>query len=275
MFEDSVTMRRPVETLTKSNWRQVFTDLQLWLESKGLFYVCENIREDYCSWQTFKRKDPPVVEKEKDSKEKGVEKLTAHMDNLNINKKSLLNIEKATQWDKDASAVMYWLRQCCSNDTDIIEEQGNPRQSWNALYRKYSKVKPGDLRQLEREITSFDRGSQALGKSPEDCFALLKVLRRRFLMQKPEKKESLSNDNLFGYLLDGLTETEWKLTKDTIDAQPYLDCEDKLEILQQLWENTPSLQASSGEEAFIAKNRWQRSRIQDRPRSPKSRARGS
>ncbi|KAI0991097.1 hypothetical protein K3495_g17090, partial [Podosphaera aphanis] len=42
-----------------------------------------------------------------------------------------------------------------------------------------------------------------------------------------------------------------------------------------LWENTPSLQASSGEEAFIAKNRWQRSRIQDRPRSPKSRARGS
>ena len=62
--------------------------------------------------------------------------------------------------------------------SDIIEEQENPRQSWNALYRKYSKVKPGDLRQLEREITSFERGSQAPGKSPEDCFALLKVLRR-------------------------------------------------------------------------------------------------
>ncbi|KAI0996701.1 hypothetical protein K3495_g11483 [Podosphaera aphanis] len=107
---------------------------------------------------------------------------------------------------------MYWLRQYCSNDTDIIEEQGNPRKYWKALYRKYSKVNPGDLRKLEREITSFDRGSQASGKSSEDCFALLKVLRRRFLIQKPEKKESLSNDNLFGYLLDGLTETEWKLT---------------------------------------------------------------
>ncbi|KAI0998638.1 hypothetical protein K3495_g9555 [Podosphaera aphanis] len=93
-------------------------------------------------------------------------------------------------------------------------------------------------------------------------------------MQKPEK-ESLCNVNLFGYLLDGLTETEWKLTKDTIDAQPYLDCEDKLEILQRLGENTPSLQASSGEEALTAKNRWQRSRIQDRPRSPKNRARSS
>ncbi|KAI1003389.1 hypothetical protein K3495_g4819 [Podosphaera aphanis] len=193
MFEDSVTMRRPVEKLTKSNWCQVFTDLQFWIESKGLFY------------------DSPVIERNKGSKEKEVKKLTAGIDNLNINKKSSLNIEKATQWDKDASAVMYWLRQCCSNDTDITEEQGNPRQSWKALYRKYSKVKPGDLRQLKREITSFDRVSQASGKSPEDCFALLKVLRRRFIIQKPEKNESLINDNLFGYLLDGFTETEWKL----------------------------------------------------------------
>ncbi|KAI0996699.1 hypothetical protein K3495_g11484 [Podosphaera aphanis] len=96
MLEDSVTMRRPVETLTKSEWRQVFMDLQLWLESKGLFYVCENIREDYCSWQIFQCQDSPVIEKDRGSKENEVEKLTAHIDNLNINKKSSLNTEKAT-----------------------------------------------------------------------------------------------------------------------------------------------------------------------------------
>ena len=51
MSTDPVSTSLPVDILTKSNWRQFFTDLQLWLESKGLFYVCENIREDYCSWR--------------------------------------------------------------------------------------------------------------------------------------------------------------------------------------------------------------------------------
>ncbi|KAI6248871.1 hypothetical protein HI914_02523 [Erysiphe necator] len=120
----------------------------------------------------------------------------------------VLSHERSIKWDKDASTVIFWLRQCCSHDHDIIEEQGTPKKAWDALNMKYSKVKAGDLRKLEREITSFNRESQAQGKSPEDCFALLKVLRRRFLLLKPEKKDSLNNENLFGYLIDGLSEPE-------------------------------------------------------------------
>lgn len=200
----------------------------------------------------------------------------------------VLNHERSIQWDKDASAVIFWLRQCCTNDIDVIEEQGTPKKAWDALYQKYSKVKAGELRQLEREITSFDRSSQAPGKSPEDCFAYLKVLRRRFLLLKPEKKESLNDENLFGYLLDGLSELEWKLTKETLDAQPRLDCDDKLDVLQQVWDRTPSLQSAPDEEAFVAKTRWPKSRLRgnnienkpssmdkNRSRSPSSRARGS
>ncbi|POS81896.1 hypothetical protein EPUL_005981, partial [Erysiphe pulchra] len=273
MSTDPVSSRLPVELLTKSNWRQVFTDLQLWLESRGLFYVCENIRDDYCSWRNFQGQ----IHSKKDEKKKEVEGITAGIEDLEVDRKGSLNIEKASKWDKDASAVIYWLRQCCPYDTDIIEEQGNPRDSWKALYKKYSKVKPGDLRQLEREITSFDRGSQAPGKSPEDCFSLLKVLRRRFLMQKPEKRESFTDENLFGYLLDGLVENEWKLTKDTLDAQPFLSCDDKLDILQRLWENTPFLQGPLDEGAFVANNRWPKSRASSsrQDRSPRNRARGS
>ncbi|POS86125.1 hypothetical protein EPUL_001366 [Erysiphe pulchra] len=145
-------------------------------------------------------------------------------------------------WEKESSAVIFWLRKCCSHDHDIIEEQGTPKKIWDALNGKYSKVKASDLRKLEREITSFDRKSQAPGKSPEVCFALMKVQRHRFLLLKPEKKEPLSNENLMGYHIDGLSEPEWKLTKDNFDAQPNLDCDDNLDILQQVWKRTPSLQ---------------------------------
>ena len=50
MSTDPVSTRLPVDILTKSNWRQFFTYLQLWLESKGLFYICKIIIEDYCPW---------------------------------------------------------------------------------------------------------------------------------------------------------------------------------------------------------------------------------
>lgn len=43
----------PVDKLTKANWRQVLTDLRLWLESKGIFYVCLNEKEYYCSKRNY------------------------------------------------------------------------------------------------------------------------------------------------------------------------------------------------------------------------------
>ncbi|POS88069.1 hypothetical protein EPUL_000560 [Erysiphe pulchra] len=123
----------------------------------------------------------------------------------------VLNYEISIQWDKDASAEIFWPWYCCSHDHDIIEEQGTPKKVWDALNGKYLKVKAGDLRKLEREIKSFVPESQAPGKSPDDYFVLLEVLRCRFLLLKLEKKESFSNENLFGCLIDGLSETEWKL----------------------------------------------------------------
>ncbi|KAI0999847.1 hypothetical protein K3495_g8351, partial [Podosphaera aphanis] len=251
--------QRPVDALTKSNWRQVFTDLKLWLESKGLFYVCTTDKSEYAAIG----KDAPSH----------LESLTAAVAALNISKtdgsepmkrKEQMANDRSFKWERDAAAVIYWLRQCCPHDNDIIEDEDTPKKAWNSLYAKYSKVNAGELRRLEREITSFDRGSQAPGKSPEECFALMKVLRRRFLLQKPEKKSSLSDENLFGYLLDSFIEPEWKLTKDTLDAQPNLGCDEKLDILQQLWERNPILQGTNDEEAMIAKNRWRNSRFPSR-----------
>ncbi|POS82393.1 hypothetical protein EPUL_005219, partial [Erysiphe pulchra] len=104
------------------------------------------------------------------------------------NKSNVMNHERSTQWENDESAVIYWLRRCCENDLDIIEENDTLKQIWDSLYRKYSK--------LEREITSFNREVQAPRKSPEECFNRLKVLRHRYLLLKPEKKKSLRNEDL-------------------------------------------------------------------------------
>ncbi|POS81781.1 hypothetical protein EPUL_006737, partial [Erysiphe pulchra] len=114
---------------------------------------------------------------------------------------------------------------------------------------------------LKREITSFDRTKQAPGKSPEECFAFLKVLRRRYLQVKPEKRGSLKDDDIFGYLLDRLKESEWRQTINTLDAQPNLDMEDKLDSLQRLWDITPSLKGIDNEEAFVARGRWPKSQL--------------
>ncbi|RKF62181.1 hypothetical protein OnM2_035100, partial [Erysiphe neolycopersici] len=127
----------------------------------------------------------------------------------------VLSHERFIKWDKDASVVTFWLQQCYSYDYGIIEEQETPKKAWDTLNMKYSKVKAGDLRKLEREITSFDRESQAQ---------------------------------------DGLSEPEWQLTKDTLDAQPNLDYDDKLDVLQQVWERTLSLQNVQEEGTFIAKS---------------------
>lgn len=273
--------RAPVETLDKSTWTQVFNDLSLWLESKGIFYVYLDEKENYCS-SAKKWRQSCNWYWDFDFNRCG--SLTWE----NRQRRSSFRLERSLQWDKDASGVIFWLRQYCSHDHDIIEEQGTPKKVWNALNRKYSKMKASDLRKFEREITSFDRESQAIGKSPEDYFAFLKVLRRRFLLLKPEKQESLSNENFFGYLMDGLSGPEWKLTKDTLDAQPNLGCNDKLDILQQVWERTPLVQTVQ-EGVFFAKSRWPKSRLNKRNddninllksdkyrfQSPNNRARGS
>ncbi|POS81931.1 hypothetical protein EPUL_006128, partial [Erysiphe pulchra] len=220
----STSFKKPVESLSKSNWRQVFVELKLWFESKGLFYTLTAAVAAL------------HVKKEEKPDHKGQE-----------NQLGIINYERSSQWDRDSSAVMYWLRQCCFNDLDTIEDNITPKRVWNALYTKYSKVKAVDLRKFEREITAFNRESQAPGKSLEECFEMFKALRRRFLLLKPGKKESLSNEDLFGYLLDGLTEDEWKLTKDNVDAQPNLDYQGKQDILQRFFENTPLLLANKSE----------------------------
>lgn len=111
--------------LNKSNWRQFFTDLQLWLQSRGLFYFCENEKEDKCSWRSLQGQSN---KNKKDEKEEIVV-FSAGIEDLVVDKNRSLNTEKASQWDKDASAVMYWLRQCCTYDIDIIEEQRIPKNS--------------------------------------------------------------------------------------------------------------------------------------------------
>lgn len=52
----------PVETLSKSNWRQVFTELKLWLELKGIFYVFFHEREKYCSITQYRDCIPIDIE---------------------------------------------------------------------------------------------------------------------------------------------------------------------------------------------------------------------
>ncbi|POS86239.1 hypothetical protein EPUL_001447 [Erysiphe pulchra] len=149
----------PVDTLSKSNWRQTFTDLRLWLESRGLFYACQHKKETYCLITHYQDRVPTDIEILTASVAALLVKKDGESARADFEKSNILNHEWSIQWDKDEST-------------------------------------------LEREIISFNREVQAPGKSPEECFNLLKVLRRRYLLQRPEKKESFRNEDLFEYNVD-------------------------------------------------------------------------
>ncbi|KAI6245665.1 hypothetical protein HI914_06007 [Erysiphe necator] len=165
--------KNPTETLSKSSWRQVFTDLKLWLESKGLFYVCLHEKQTYCSVTHYCDRVPTDIEILTASVAALHVKKDGKPEKSSINQSSGLSHETLIQWEKDESAVICWLRRCCGNDLDIIEENDTSKKIWDALFRKYSKVRAGDLSQLKREISSFNRQVQTPGKSPEECFNLL------------------------------------------------------------------------------------------------------
>ncbi|RKF56350.1 hypothetical protein OnM2_n082037, partial [Erysiphe neolycopersici] len=135
--------------------------LKLWLESKGLFYVCLHEKEKYCSVIHFRDRIPTDIEILTASVAALHVKKDDEKKTPSVNQSSVMNHERSIQWEKDESAVIYWLRRCCGNDLDIIEESNTSKKIWDALYQKYSQVRAGDLRQLEREITSFNREFQA------------------------------------------------------------------------------------------------------------------
>ncbi|RKF62736.1 hypothetical protein OnM2_031042 [Erysiphe neolycopersici] len=156
MYSSYDSKKLACDTLSKSNWRQFFTDFRLLLESKGQFYGCQYNKQEYCSTQKLQSRVPT-----------NIEVLTAHIAALRVHEDNksnqaeeisrTSNYERSLQWDKDAAAVIFLIRQNSSNDFDTIEDYASPKEIWDALNSKYSKIKPGDLRQLEREITSFDR----------------------------------------------------------------------------------------------------------------------
>lgn len=68
-----------------------------------------------------------------------IEIQTANVAALHVNKdedsdkpttsrSSSLNHERSIHWDKDESAVIYWIVRCCANDLDIIEENGTAKK---------------------------------------------------------------------------------------------------------------------------------------------------
>ncbi|KAI0993526.1 hypothetical protein K3495_g14658 [Podosphaera aphanis] len=130
MHTEPSSFKRPVETLSKANWSQFFVDLRLWLESKGLFYVCQFEKNEYCSRDHVKIR--ATLE---------IEKLTAAVAALHVEAKDpkvksqdpFSYNEVSIQWEKDSSAVVFWLRQCCQNDLDLIEDNESPKRIWDAL----------------------------------------------------------------------------------------------------------------------------------------------
>ncbi|POS82196.1 hypothetical protein EPUL_005869, partial [Erysiphe pulchra] len=97
-------LKNPVETLSKSNWRKVFTDLRLWLESKGLFYACLHEKEKYYSITYFRDRIPTDIEILIASVAALHAKKDDEAQKSSANKSNVMKHERSIQWEKDESA---------------------------------------------------------------------------------------------------------------------------------------------------------------------------
>ncbi|RKF61504.1 hypothetical protein OnM2_041068 [Erysiphe neolycopersici] len=98
------------------------------LESKGLFYVCLHEKEKYRFVTHFRDRLPTDIEILTASVAALHVKKDDEAQKPSVNKSSVMNQERLIQLEKDESAVIYWLRRCCRNDLDVIEENDGSKK---------------------------------------------------------------------------------------------------------------------------------------------------
>lgn len=229
--------KQPVETLSRSNWRNFFEEMELWLISKGWFYTCKYSLLDWCEQATFDELSTDFIKLKVSGLTSTGASTPAESDAEGDKEKPKakgeirINYEKQKTFIQDSASALFNIRRCIDTfDKDLINECQDNRSKWSALKAKYSKTKPKDVRDLKSEIVNWKLKD---GLSVEDSWVQLKEKRRR--LAEADQASKISQSELFGYFLNGLPE-EFDLTKDTIDAQPSLDVDQKLDILQRQYE---------------------------------------
>jgi hypothetical protein len=211
--------------------------MELWLISKGWFYTCKYSLLDWCERATFDELSTDYIKLKVPGPTSTGASTPADSDaegekgKVRTKGEARINYEKQKTFIQDSASALFNIRRCIDTfDKNLISECQDNRSKWSALKAKYSKTKPKDVLDFKSEIVNWKLKDRL---SIEDSWVQLKKNRRR--LAEADQAAKISQSELFGYFLNGLPE-EFDPTKDTIDAQPSLDVDQKLDILQRQYE---------------------------------------
>jgi hypothetical protein len=141
------------------------------------------------------------------------------------------NIEKKAKYKAALVEVLYLIMIYISLlDTTFIESKTITKSKWDALYTKYSTIKPQEKREDLQKITNFSLGK---GKSIEDRWIELLELGGRIVTENPLLASAYTEDTLFEFFLQGLPKEGYSVTCAALDVQIQISTTDKLTALQK------------------------------------------
>ncbi len=263
---EHLARKRPVPVLNRLNWRNWFQLFELHIIGQELDFVLSQTENSYTQIRQF---TPTSTLSTSDP----IDDLAGGIDSLNIKTETpRWNTERREKYRAGSAKVLYLIMICIGPlDQAFIKPLSDTKAKWDALYAKYSVIKPQEQREDLKKITHF---TLAKGKSIEDSWIELMELGGRVVIANPALASAYTENTLFEFFLQGLPE-DYSITRTTLDAQDHLDMTEKLRILQKC---ESQLKDTTSSKALTARDnrRYQQQRDQDSSTDseyPKRRAR--
>ena len=226
---EHLARKRPVPILNRLNWRNWFQLFKLHIIGQGLDFVLDQTESDYAQIKQFATVTPSTPST---ASTDPVDNLARGIEGLKFNTETQRwNTEKKEEYRAGSAKILYLIMICIGPlDTAFIEPLSDTKAKWDALYRKYSVIKPQEKREDLQKITHFTLPE---GKSIEDAWIELIDLGGRVVAANPVLASVYTEDALFEFFLQGLPEEGYSVTRAALDAQDQLGVTEKLLILQK------------------------------------------
>lgn len=243
MGSDDEYTRKPEPLLTHKNWRSWFEDLDLYFQSKEIDFAISQTQEEYARIAL----PFPITAKSTTSSTPSDSTPISSKDSVNdtafkeeVSRLAHVygqNLDKATKYKAASAKCMLKISKGIDDlDKDLVREYKTAKERWHTLWTKYSKTFPQDTRRFMQQITSFQYGIDKSGKpvnmTIDEAWTILREARRRIAENDPDAGKVFGEKELLGFLMAGLP-SEFDITCQTLDMQPSLDVNQKVDLLRR------------------------------------------
>jgi Reverse transcriptase (RNA-dependent DNA polymerase)/gag-polypeptide of LTR copia-type len=239
-MDSTILKKRPVDTLTYDNSEEWFYLFGEWSKGEGIDFVLRKTVHQYAhqgiqpfagfGTGTTPRSTDPQTPVDIISRPLDVQDL---LESLGIKEEIPLrgqwDITRLEKWSKAEAKIRYVLTICVDDiDSKALREFKTVKLGWEALWVKYSKIRPATAREDQIKLTNYQwEESQTI----DDAWIELKTLRRKVVNANPRLGDAYDEEALLQFLLPALPD-EYAITVATLDAQPNLTVQDKLVALR-------------------------------------------